>query len=111
MAEVVAQGVEALPPGALPAAAAAACFGVALSVLAGRQSRPYVPSAFAMGIGALVPFGYSLAIAAGAAVLVAGKRLGGESWAQRAPVAGAGLIAGESLVGLLAALLTSFGRL
>jgi uncharacterized oligopeptide transporter (OPT) family protein len=34
-----------------------------------------------------------------------------EFWSQRGGVAGAGLIAGESLVGLAAALLTSLGLL
>jgi uncharacterized oligopeptide transporter (OPT) family protein len=65
----------------------------------------------AMGIGALIPFDYSLAIVGGAALLGIGARVRPEFWSQRGAVAGAGLIAGESLVGLAAALLTSLGLL
>jgi len=45
------------------------------------------------------------------ALLALGARFRQESWSQRGAVAGAGLIAGESLVGVAAALLTSLGLL
>jgi len=111
MAEVVAHGVGSLPPGAVPAVAASAAVGVLLAALAGAKGRRYLPSAMAMGIGALIPFDYSLAMAGGAAVLGIGALLRPEFWSQRGGVAGAGLIAGESLVGLAAALLISLGLL
>jgi uncharacterized oligopeptide transporter (OPT) family protein len=111
MAEVVAHGVGSLPPGAIPAVVVSAALGVLLAALAGAKGRRYVPSAMAMGIGALVPFDYSLAIAGGAAVLALAARFRPESWPQRSAVAGAGLIAGESLVGLAVALLSSLALL
>jgi uncharacterized oligopeptide transporter (OPT) family protein len=96
MGEVVAQGLSALPPGALPAVAAAFVVGIVLAAL-GRVR--WLPSAMAMGIGVLVPVDYAMAFVAGA--LLVRRR-------SDAPVLGAGLIAGDSLVGIAVALLMSF---
>jgi len=99
MGEVVAQGLSALPPGALPAVVAAALAGIVLAAL-GRVR--WLPSAMAMGIGVLVPVDYAMAFVLGA--LLMRKRANGA-------VIGAGLIAGDSLVGIAAALLTSLALL
>ncbi len=106
MGEVVASGLSALPPGAPVAAAVAAGIGFALAVLNTSRAARWVPSAFAVGIGVLVPIDYSLTIVCGAILARGVRPLRG-----RAEVLGAGLIAGESVVGVLAALLTSFGVL
>jgi uncharacterized oligopeptide transporter (OPT) family protein len=111
MGEVVGHGFGNLPPGAASAVSVSAALGVLLAALAGAKGRRYLPSAMAMGVGALVPFDYSLAIAAGAALLGIGTRLRPEFWSHRRSVVGAGLVAGESLVGLAAALLTTLGVL
>ena len=103
MGEVVAQGLSALPPGALPAVAAAAVIGV---ILAALGSVRWLPSAMAMGIGILVPVDYSMAFVLGALLVRAVPAL-----RERGPVAGAGLIAGDSLVGIAVALLMSFALL
>jgi hypothetical protein len=96
MGEVVAQGLSALPPGALPAVVVAFSLGVALAAL-GRVR--WLPSAMAMGIGVLVPVDYAMAFVLGA--LLVRRRSNG-------PVLGAGLIAGDSLVGIAVALMLSF---
>jgi putative OPT family oligopeptide transporter len=106
MGEVVAGGLAALPPGALPAVAAAAALGALLAVLGATRAGALFPSAMAVGIGVLVPVDYSLAIVLGALLLRAVPR-----WRQPGAVAGAGLIAGDSLVGVAAALLNSMGLL
>jgi len=111
MGEVVAQGLAALPPGALRAVAAATVVGIVLAALEERGARRFVPPAFAVGIGALVPFDYSLTIACGAAVVVVGGRFWPWLRSAGAGVAAAGLIAGDSLVGVAVALLRSFGAL
>jgi uncharacterized oligopeptide transporter (OPT) family protein len=106
MGEVVAGGIAALPRGAPFAAGIAGLIGLALAALGSTRLAPWVPSAFAVGIGVLVPIDYSLTIVAGAILSRAVRPL-----RDRADVVGAGLIAGESVIGVLAALLTSFGLL
>jgi uncharacterized oligopeptide transporter (OPT) family protein len=85
--------------------------GVVLAAAATSRFARYVPSAFAVGIGLLVPFEYSLAITAGAAFVTLARRRSPEFWSAYAPVIGSGLIAGDSLIGLATALLTSVGLL
>jgi uncharacterized oligopeptide transporter (OPT) family protein len=111
MGEILAQGIGALPAGALPAVVAAAAFGILLAALGATRARRVLPSAMATGIGVLVPVDYSLAIVCGAVVLVIASRVKGPAWRDTGPVAGAGLIAGHSLVGIIVALLTSLGLL
>jgi uncharacterized oligopeptide transporter (OPT) family protein len=106
MGEVMAGGLAALPPGALPAVSAAAALGLVLAALGATRAGFFLPSAMAMGIGVLVPVDYSLAILLGAVLVRAVPRLHATG-----PVAGAGLIAGDSLVGVVVALLTSLGLL
>ncbi|MCA1827514.1 MAG: OPT/YSL family transporter [Myxococcales bacterium] len=103
MGEVVAQGLSALPPGALSAVAAAAAVGIALAAL-GRVR--WLPSAMAMGIGVLVPVDYAMAFVLGALLVKVFPAL-----REKGAVAGAGLIAGDSLVGIAVALLMSFALL
>jgi uncharacterized oligopeptide transporter (OPT) family protein len=111
MGEVVAQGFAAFPAGALRAVIAAGAAGIVLGAVEETGARRFVPPAVAVGIGALVPFDYSLTIVCGAAVVA----VGGRFWPWlRSPAAGvgaAGLIAGDSLVGVGVALLRSFGVL
>jgi len=111
MGEIVAQGLGALPPGALPAVATAAAAGGLLALVGGTAVGRYLPAAVAMGIGVLVPFDYSLAIVCGAAVVSAGARLQAEPSSRSGAVVGGGLIAGDAIIGVAAALLRSLERL
>ena len=111
MGEIVARGPDALPQGATLAAAAAGAFGVIVSVLGATRLGRYLPSVFAMGVGMLIPFEYSLAIVAGAALVSIGRRFRPEFWSRYAAATGGGLIAGDAVVGFFAALLTSVGLL
>jgi len=111
MGDVVAQGLSALPPGALRAVLAASAVGIVLATAEETRARRFVPPAVAVGIGALVPFDYSLTIACGGAVVVVGGRFWPRLRAGSAAVTAAGLIAGDSLVGVAVALLRSFGLL
>jgi uncharacterized oligopeptide transporter (OPT) family protein len=110
MGDMVAQGRAALPPGALRAVRIAGVAGIVLATAEETRLRRFVPPAVAVGLGALLPLGYSLTIAAGAAVAAVCTRL----WRLRPEIAGvvaAGLIAGDSVVGIAIALLKSFGKL
>jgi putative OPT family oligopeptide transporter len=111
MGEIVAHGPGGLPHGATIAAAAACAFGVVVSALGSSRLGPYLPSVFAMGIGMLIPFDYSLAIVAGAALVTIGRRIRPEFWSRYAAAIGGGLIAGDAVFGFIAALLTSAGLL
>jgi len=111
MGEVAAQGVAALPPGALRAVVIALVAGIVLALAEETRIRRFVPPALAVGIGALVPFDYSLTIAFGAALVAVGGRYWPRLRSDAAAVTGAGLIAGDSLVGVSVALLKSFGLL
>jgi uncharacterized oligopeptide transporter (OPT) family protein len=111
MGEMVAQGLGALPPGALPAVVTAAAAGGLLALAGGTAVGRFLPVAVAMGIGMLVPFDYSLAILGGATIVSAGARLQAGPWSRSGAVAGGGLIAGDAIVGVTTALLRSVGLL
>jgi uncharacterized oligopeptide transporter (OPT) family protein len=102
MAEVVAGGLSALPAGALPAVIAGGIAGIVLAAAGSTRAGPRLPSAMAVGIGVLVPIDYALAIVCGALLARFVQPL-----RERAASGGAGLVAGDSVVGLLVALLTS----
>ncbi len=112
VAEVLSAGLHALPEGAAPAMAIAAALGLA-SGIAERRLRPEIvarlPSAPALGLAFVIPASISFALflgALGAAVLA---RLA-PGWARRHTIAlAAGLVAGESLMGVAAAFLGLLG--
>jgi uncharacterized oligopeptide transporter (OPT) family protein len=110
MGEVAAQGLSALPAGTLPAVVVAAALGIVLAALGATRAGRRLPSPFAMGVGLLVPFDFTLAMVGGAVLMTAAVRLRPQ-WSQTGPAAGGGLIAGESVIGLAAALLTTLGLL
>lgn len=109
LAELVSGGASALPRGAPAAVAVAASLGVLLALL-GRRWR-WIPNPVALGIGFLVPAHYAAAIFAGALAGEVLRRRSPEVAGRLAPVAGAGAIAGESVAGLLVALLVAAGWL
>lgn len=106
------EGTAALPPHAPLAVLIAALAGVLLTVL---QENPrtarFAPSPMAMGIGMLVPASLSVAIFGGSMIgLLIGRRK--PAWAENhVPTLAAGAITGESLTGVLVAVLRVAGVL
>jgi len=112
VAEILAQGIAAIPPGAVTAMVVAAILGLALAVgertMAPRLAR-WLPSAPAIGLAFVIPAWNSLSLFVGAlgASLLARTASG---WAKGGLIAlAAGLVAGESLVGVALAALDLFG--
>jgi uncharacterized oligopeptide transporter (OPT) family protein len=109
LAEVLAGGASAMPEGAGPVAAAAFVLGALLEAGGRTRMARWLPSAGAMGVGVIAPAHYAFAICLGALLAAAWRRARpGPAGVHVAP-AGAGLIAGESVMGLLVALLVTAG--
>ena len=106
MAELLSGGFDQLPPHAVPAIVAGAVFGTLLPVIRKfvKPAAPFVPSSLAMGIAFIVPAYYSVAMFIGSMMLVAWKRISPASAAALAIAVASGLIAGEGLTGVLAAI-------
>lgn len=101
VAVMLADGLEALPPGALAAVAVGGLVGVVL-VLAEhwlpRRHKRYVPSAIGLGIAGIIPAFTSVAMFGGAlAAWLVSKRRPDLDNAYTIPVS-SGIIAGESLM-------------
>lgn len=110
-AEAMAGNLGSLPPHALPAAAIAFVLGTALCVVQKWRPGLQVPSAIVLGIGMITPASLSAAAALGAVLMVLARRrfpglAEGESNAMAA-----GLLAGESIVGVAIAVLAALGLL
>lgn len=101
MAEVLTQGIGAVPATSLTAAATAFALGVLLPVVRKLTGWSWVPSGLAMGVACLVPAYYSVAMFVGA--------LGYAVWQRRAPESAealgfalaSGLLVGEGVMGVL----------
>lgn len=104
VAEVLAQGIDTIPEGAVPAMVVAAALGFALALaeklLPERLAR-FVPSAPAIGLAFVIPAWNSISMFLGGLIgAVAG--IVAPEWSSRRLVAlAAGLVAGESLVGVM----------
>jgi len=111
MAELLADGFGALPPGAVGAVVAGLVFGSALPII--RKLVPsvgkYLPSALAFGIAFIVPALYSVAMFIGALVFMIWKARSPAAANKLAFAVASGLIAGEGLMGVLVALLQLVG--
>lgn len=112
VSRVVAGGVQQLPPLALSAVAAAAGLAVALTAIewARPQWARWLPSAAGLGLALVIPPPAALSLGLGAAVVAGLARRWPNAVSAWATVAAAGLIAGESLVGIVGAVLTAAGR-
>jgi OPT family oligopeptide transporter len=108
VAEVMAAGLGTLPEGTVVAMAVAALAGIALAVaeaLVPAERRHWLPSAPALGFAFVIPASISLALCLGALLGLLARALAPD-WQRRfLIVVAAGLVAGESLVGVLDALL------
>ncbi|MAT28761.1 MAG: peptide transporter [Sandaracinus sp.] len=107
VAELFREGLEAMPEMAPQAMAIAGGIGVVLAVLEKllpKKAAVWVPSPASMGLALVVPALYSLSMFLGA-ILGFGAMKASPSWAKRfLIVLAAGLIAGESLVGVVLAI-------
>ncbi|MDY6829903.1 MAG: OPT family oligopeptide transporter [Pseudomonadota bacterium] len=105
VAEVLQGGAQALPPGSGTAMAVAGVAGVVLA-LASEWAPAWgrwLPSGSAMGLAFVIPAWNSLSLCAGALLGAAVSRIA-PHWAARFLLAiAAGLVAGESLAGIIAA--------
>jgi OPT family oligopeptide transporter len=107
VAEVFSQGIGHMPPGATLAALIAGSFGVVLAVLdrlVPTQARAYVPSAASVGLAFVLPAHYSISVFLGGVLAWAFSRIAKSSAERFSVVIAAGLIAGESLVGVVFAM-------
>ena len=110
MAELLIQGLDALPPHAEVAVAAGAAFGALLSVLRRIPVlAPYLPSGLAIGIAFIVQAFYSLVIFLGSLVLVIWQRSSPVSAKRLSFAVASGLVAGEGLFGIFKAAMTLLG--
>ncbi|MBM4369637.1 MAG: OPT/YSL family transporter [Deltaproteobacteria bacterium] len=112
VAEVFQQGISAMPTMALEAMAIAAVAGVVLAVLektVPKDFRVWVPSPASLGLAFTVQAYTVLAFLIGASVMALGQKFA-PSWTARfGIVVCAGVIAGESLIGVGDAFLKMFG--
>ncbi len=107
VAEVFSQGVAHLPPSAVSAALVAGGVGVILAVLEkalGPRARAFVPSASSLGLAFVLPAHYAISAFLGGVLAWLFARLARASAERFTVVIAAGLIAGESLVGVAFAL-------
>ncbi len=110
MAELLTEGLDALPPHAETAVAVGAAVGILLPVLRRFTGlAPYLPSGLALGIAFIVQAYFSLVIFFGALALVAWRRLGPGSAKKLSFAVASGLVAGEGLFGILKAAMTLLG--
>ena len=107
MAELLAQGLEALPPHAEWAVLAAVLVGIAISALRRvKRIAPYVPSGLACGIAFIIPAFYSMIMFFGLVAWWIWKRQNPTAVDRFNFVLASGLIAGEGLMGIVNAALT-----
>jgi uncharacterized oligopeptide transporter (OPT) family protein len=107
VAEVLSAGLQAIPPGCTPAMGVAAVLALVLSILERRvppRFGRWLPSGPALGLAFVIPAWISLSMALGAVAAAVAARLA-PGWAGRFVTAlAAGLVAGESLAGIGAAM-------
>ena len=102
VAELLADGVQALPPGAFQAIIVGAALGIVLTLIeefSPPHVRKWLPSTTGLGIAGVIPAFNSIAMFVGALIAWAVARSRPQAGDYAVPVA-SGLIAGESLVGV-----------
>lgn len=112
VAEVLAQGLDTIPGGAGPAVVASIVIGILLATLEAVVPAKYrlvVPSASSLGFAFIIPPFISLAMFLGAMARVVAEQIRPRWSAKYVIVIAAGLVAGESLAGILSAVASFFG--
>jgi OPT family oligopeptide transporter len=113
VAEVFTQGVSHLPKGSGTAAMFAVFAGILLSVAESKLPPPkrrFVPNPASIGLALVIPAYYSVSVFLGALLLWFGQRHAAGFTKRFGIVIAAGLIAGESLVGVLFAIARLLGN-
>ena len=103
VAELLANGIDALPKGALVAIVIGAALGLALSLaeeFAPPRWKPCIPSATGLGIAGVIPAFNSIAMFCGALVAWTIARVAPRTAESSTVAVSSGLIAGESLMGV-----------
>ncbi len=101
MAEVLAQGLDALPTHALPAVVAGLVFGALVPILRKAFGWTWLPSGLAMGIAFIVPAYYSINMFLGALLYKAWERGNKAAAGALGFAVASGLIAGDGIMGVL----------
>ena len=111
VAQVMAQGFEALPAHATTAMICGLVFGAALPLIkkASPELAKYTPSGLAFGIAFIVPAYYSILMFVGAIAFVFWQRKDRPQSERFVFAVACGLIAGEGLAGIVNAILTMIG--
>lgn len=107
VAEVLAEGFHTIPEGCLPAMVIAGGIGVALACaekLAPESRRHWVPSAPSIGFAFVLPASISISLFLGALIGVVAGAVAPDWRRKYLIVIAAGLVAGESLTGVIEAL-------
>ncbi|MFH1724543.1 MAG: OPT family oligopeptide transporter [Elusimicrobiota bacterium] len=113
LAQMVSGGVSTLPAYAFTALILGSIIGTGVALVEGLKPewRSFMPSAVGLGVAMVVPAVYSVSIFLGAAVFILIRSKSPEWIDNYAAAVGAGGIAGEGLIGVLAALLVVAGIL
>jgi uncharacterized oligopeptide transporter (OPT) family protein len=107
-AEILSQGFDALPAGAVPALVIGAVLGILFTVLEDRKIK-WVPSPTGAAIGMLVPASVIIVMFLGSVVDVVWRRVNRASNAAYLVPLASGLIAGEAIVAVIIPLLVALG--
>ena len=103
VAEVFAQGIEAMPTGALNALVIGGIAGILLAIIektAPKNVAKWVPSPVSIGLAFAIPAYYAFSFFLGAVIMTVGEKFA-KSWTARfGIVLAAGIMAGESLAGV-----------
>jgi len=109
VAEVLAEGFHTIPDGCMAAMVVAGICGIALAVLEKRvptDKRHWVPSAPSLGLAFIIPASISISLFLGALIGVFAGMISAEWKRKYLIVIAAGLVAGESLMGVLESLIS-----
>ena len=112
VARALTGGLNSLPPSVLYAILVGAAVGLLLPLLekAFPKARGYLPSATGLGLGWVVPFSVTLSFAIGAIIVSIWRRVSPDSQETYSIPVASGLIAGESMIkAILAMLATAVG--
>ena len=112
MAELLSKGFDAMPANAIYAVIGGAIFGVVMAVankLGPKAVTRFLPSGLAFGIAFIVPAYYSVAMFVGSVLYLLWQKSDGKAAEQLGFSVASGLIAGEGLMGIVAAGLTLAG--